>query len=682
MKMTLEATLNKQQRLEQQMSVLIDQNAKLIQAFNEQKSIVERFFATNCIGRIDRVAYGSIHIFIRFSKREQLDNFWQMYKTGLLKNELTRIILARDEDRAILNLKVSADEAEYERGIHHFSLERFPTDPTPQTPEHSGQDSFERNIFCDGKLLDAVQGTKLFDDSKTFVDMHLKRSPEETLAAFDAIDDPWIRDDQGIPRVLHDFVSEYFEEPGTEFEQWIPDDWKERPAFLSIIKDGTLRDWAGIVHSLWKKLGRKVISEISLNPEQYSLIYVDKPFIIPGERFREQYYWDTYWIIKGLLVSGMTQTVRGMLSNFVDLVKRFGFVPNGNRIYYTNRSQPPLLIPSVYEYYKATNDLDFVKDILPALEEEYKFWVTKRSVDVVKPGCDRTYKMCRYKVETDKPRPESYREDMETASCNKGTAAIYAHITSTAESGWNFSSRWCQEGCKTLLTFVCTTDILPVDLNSFLCLNEKLLAKFFDICGETTKRVHYHHAYLARRQAIQDIFWVEEAGAWFDFDLQTQSNRYQFYLSNITPLWIDSFDDTVKHDEGSNEVAEKVIAYLEKSDAFIFPGGVPTSQQNTGEQWDFPNAWPPLQDMLITALDSTSLPKAKELAFQIAQKWITTNWRVYQTEDFMFEKYDVEKQASGHGGEFTSSNQVGFGWTNGVVLSLLDKYGDRLKAET
>ncbi|XP_072021733.1 trehalase-like [Amphiura filiformis] len=202
----------------------------------------------------------------------------------------------------------------------------------------------------------------------------------------------------------------------------------------------------------------------------------------------------------------------------------------------------------------------------------------------------------------------------------------------------------------------------------------------FVFVGNETKRDHYHNAFLTRRQAIQDIFWVEEAGAWFDFDLQTQSNRNQFYLSNITPLWIDSFDDNVQHDEGNNEVVEKVIAYLEKSDAFNFPGGVPTSQQNTGEQWDFPNAWPPLQDMLITALDSSSLPKAKELAFLIAQKWITTNWRVYQNGEFMYEKYDVEKLACGRGGEYKV--QVGFGWTNGVVLSLLNKYGDRLKAES
>ncbi|XP_072021718.1 trehalase-like [Amphiura filiformis] len=321
-----------------------------------------------------------------------------------------------------------------------------------------------RKVFCDGQLLEAVQRAKLYDDCKTFVDMYLKRSPEETLTAFKALED------QSNPQVLDAFVSKYFEKPGDfergilsrEFEQWIPEDWEERPAFLPNIKDGTLRDWAGIMHSLWKKLGRKVRADVSRNQERYSLVYVKEPFIIPGERFREQYYWDTYWIIKGLLVSGMTQTVRGMLSNFVDLVKRFGFVPNGNRIYYTNRSQPPLLIPSVYEYYKATNDLDFVKEILPILEAEYKFWVTKRSVDVVKD--DRTYKMCRYKVETDKPRPESFREDVETASkCKEGSAAIYSNISSGAESGWDFSSRWCPQG-NTDLAFLCTTDIVSISI--------------------------------------------------------------------------------------------------------------------------------------------------------------------------------------------------------------------------
>ena len=106
------------------------------------------------------------------------------------------------------------------------------------------------------------------------------------------------------------------------------------------------------IHNRWKDLGRKVISDVKENPDKYSLIYMKKPFIVPGGRFREVYYWDSYWTILGLLVSGMEETVKGMLENFADLINKYGLIPNGNRVYYTKRSQPPLYIAMVEEYYK------------------------------------------------------------------------------------------------------------------------------------------------------------------------------------------------------------------------------------------------------------------------------------------------------------------------------------------
>jgi alpha,alpha-trehalase len=94
-------------------------------------------------------------------------------------------------------------------------------------------------------------------------------------------------------------------------------------------------------------LGRKCTSDVFNHPLRHSLIAMQHPFLVPGGRFRELYYWDTYWVIKGLLTSGMLSTATGMVSNLVDLVHRFGFVPNANRRYYLNRSQPPYLTQMV-----------------------------------------------------------------------------------------------------------------------------------------------------------------------------------------------------------------------------------------------------------------------------------------------------------------------------------------------
>ena len=63
----------------------------------------------------------------------------------------------------------------------------------------------------------------------------------------------------------------------------------------------------------------------------------------PGGRFAETYYWDSYWIVQGLLVCGMAETARGMVLNALHQVREHGLVPNGARVYYLNRSQPPLL---------------------------------------------------------------------------------------------------------------------------------------------------------------------------------------------------------------------------------------------------------------------------------------------------------------------------------------------------
>ncbi|XP_072049493.1 trehalase-like [Amphiura filiformis] len=526
-------------------------------------------------------------------------------------------------------------------------------------------------IFCEGPLLAAAQNTYIYNDSKTFVDLHLKGSPDDVLVAFAKVKDP---DDTAV---MSNFVKTHFDGPGTEFMEWIPRDWEQNPEFLSKIKDHTLREWAKDLNRLWKKLGRKIKPDVCDNQDRYTLIYLEQPFIIPGGRFREFYYWDSYWIMKGLLVCGMTTTVRGMLSNFAYLADKFGFIPNGNRIYYTIRSQPPFFIPSVYNYLKATDNFDFVRTLLPILEKEYMFWMTNRSVEVQKPGGDESFVLNRYDVNTDKPRPESFREDSdECPSCSKEEQArIYSNLAAGAESGWDFSSRWLKHNEKDLKN-IRTSQIVPVDLNSVLCLNEKILAELFKRDGDQSKADTYTKAHQRRIRAIQEIFWDDDVGVWLDFDLELSRNRNEFYPSNIMPMWAKCYST----DNGNAEIEGKVVKYLEKLGVLNYPGGIPTSLHDTDQQWDYPNAWPPLQEIVIQAFDSSSLPKAKEYAFKLAQNWTITNWKAYKKKGIMFEKYDVEKQGvPGHGGEYDTV--IGFGWTNGVILTLLEKYGDKLTSE-
>ncbi|PIK34518.1 hypothetical protein BSL78_28656, partial [Apostichopus japonicus] len=293
-------------------------------------------------------------------------------------------------------------------------------------------------IFCDGPVLEAVQLAELYEDSKTFVDMKLKESAETVLAAFEGLEDTTDK------ATMETFVADYFEGPNLEFETYEPTDWKENPLFLEKISDGTYKTWAKELHELWFTLGRKIKEDVNTNSELYSMIFVDDYFIVPGGRFREFFYWDTYWIIKGLLLSKCTTLSRGMLRNWGALIERYGKILNGNRVYFENRSQPPYFIPTVMEFYKSTEDRAFLAEMLPIMEQEYTFWMSERTVEVYDENTDANYTLNQYNVRMGMPRPESYREDRVTADglLEDDAAEVYAEIASACESGWDFSSRW------------------------------------------------------------------------------------------------------------------------------------------------------------------------------------------------------------------------------------------------
>ncbi|XP_034556589.1 trehalase [Notolabrus celidotus] len=529
----------------------------------------------------------------------------------------------------------------------------------------------DSEIYCRGPILHQVQNAKLYDDDKFFVDMKLKETPDIVSSAFRNLS---LEFPEGIlpPAELQKFLNMYFEKPGTEFETWTPPDWHEKPKFLGGIADLELRAWAEKIHLLWKSLGRKIHSSVKDQPELYSQIYTPHPVVVPGGRFRELYYWDSYWVINGLLLSEMTQTAYGMIQNFLYLVDRYGFVPNGGRIYYERRSQPPFLTLMVESYYQATKDKEFLRAALPTLEREYVFWMQNRSVAVRANGAE--YKLNRYHVEVGLPRPESYTDDLELAEglSDEGKEQLWMDLKAGAESGWDFTSRWYidSDGHNNgTLGSTRTSQIVPTDLNALLCLSEKTLASFHRILGDGDSAAQYEQAAARRLQAIEAVLWDAERGAWFDFNLVTNSKHFEFYPSNMAPVWAQCYSQPA--------MGEKAVQYLKRSGALQFPNGVPTSLRESGQQWDYPNAWPPLQHMLIHGLSQLPSEEAKQLASDLAQRWIKTNWLAYEKYDGMFEKYDVNGDGKpGGGGEYEV--QLGFGWTNGVALQLLDQYGATL----
>ncbi|XP_043337851.1 trehalase [Cervus canadensis] len=528
----------------------------------------------------------------------------------------------------------------------------------------------ESQIYCHGELLHQVQMAKLYQDDKQFVDMPLSLAPDQVLRRFRELAQAH---NLSIPRQeLQAFVQEHFRAVGQELQPWTPGDWRDSPQFLQKILDPKLRAWAGQLHQLWKKLGKKMKPEVLSHPEQFSLIYSRHPFIVPGGRFVEFYYWDSYWVMEGLLLSEMPQTVKGMLQNFLDLVQTYGHVPNGARVYYLQRSQPPLLTLMMDRYVAHTNDTAFLRDHIETLASELDFWSKNRSISVSSGG--KSYILNHYEVPYGGPRPESYSKDAELAATlpegNRDT--LLAELKAGAESGWDFSSRWLLGGPNlSSLSSIRTSKLVPVDLNAFLCQAEGLMSNFYSRLGNDSEAAKYRNLRAQRMAALKDVLWDEGKGAWFDYDLENDKKKLEFYPSNFAPLWAGCFSDS--------DDADKALKYLEDSRILTYQYGIPTSLQKTGQQWDFPNAWAPLQDLVIRGLAKSPSAKAQEVAFQLAQNWIRTNFDVYSKKSAMYEKYDISNGGQpGGGGEYEV--QEGFGWTNGVALMLLDRYGDRLSS--
>ncbi|NP_001075759.1 trehalase precursor [Oryctolagus cuniculus] len=529
----------------------------------------------------------------------------------------------------------------------------------------------ESQIYCHGELLHQVQMARLYPDDKQFVDMPLSTAPDQVLQSFAELAATY---NNTVPREqLEKFVQEHFQAVGQELESWTPGDWKESPQFLQKISDPKLRAWAEQLHLLWKKLGKKIKPEVLSQPERFSLIYSQHPFIVPGGRFVEFYYWDSYWVMEGLLLSEMAETVKGMLQNFLDLVTAYGHIPNGGRVYYLQRSQPPLLTLMMDRYVAHTGDLAFLRENIETLALELDFWAENRTISVSSGGNSHT--LNRYHVPYGGPRPESYSKDTELAhTLPEGSwETLWAELKAGAESGWDFSSRWLVGSPNPdSLGSIRTSKLVPVDLNAFLCQAEELLSGFYSRLGNESQATKYRNLRAQRIAALTALLWDEDKGAWFDYDLENQKKNHEFYPSNLTPLWAGCFSDPA--------IADKALQYLQDSQILNHRHGIPTSLQNTGQQWDFPNAWAPLQDLVIRGLAKSPSARTQEVAFQLAQNWIRTNFDVYSQRSAMYEKYDISNAQPGGGGEYEV--QEGFGWTNGVALMLLDRYGDRLSSGT
>ena len=183
------------------------------------------------------------------------------------------------------------------------------------------------SVYCEGNILKYVQLAGIYNDSKTFVDMPMIYEPEQTIATFNQIPDPTNKN------ALVSFLNTYFLPAGSDLVTWIPTDFNSQPEILNSMPDDyPYKLWTSDLNQLWKLLGRNISQSVVDNPEKHSFVPRRHPMIVPGGRFRESYYWDSYWIIRGLLVCNMNESAYHVISNLLDDIENFDFVPNGGRV--------------------------------------------------------------------------------------------------------------------------------------------------------------------------------------------------------------------------------------------------------------------------------------------------------------------------------------------------------------
>jgi alpha,alpha-trehalase len=482
-----------------------------------------------------------------------------------------------------------------------------------------------------GKLFEEVQLKKIFPDNKTFVDAVPKATPDVILKKYNQ---QRAKDSNSFD--LKTFVTQNFNLPVTP---------------VVTVKEGL--SLKAHLESLWGSLVRSA----DIKQPYSSLLPLPKSYIVPGGRFREIYYWDSYFTMQGLAASNRYDLIENMLDNFKSLIDDYGHIPNGNRTYYLSRSQPPYFALMVDLLYQKKGDVVF-KKYFSALQKEYKWWmdganelkagVAKRRVVKLPDGSI----LNRDWDDKQAPREESYVQDVTTANEYKGTDdLVYTHLRAGAESGWDFSSRWFSDTLH--LETIETTNLIPVDLNCLLYAYETILSKAATINGAAKKAGEFKQYSEKRKAAILKYCWNNENEFFFDYDFKQKHTTNKWSIAGATPLFVSI---------ATEEQAAAVKKAVEEN--FLKDGGVVTTIYHTGQQWDAPNGWAPLQFITVQGLTNY---KYNDLARIIAERWMAVNERVFSTTGKMLEKYNVENiHLESGGGEYPT--QDGFGWSNGVYL--------------
>lgn len=393
------------------------------------------------------------------------------------------------------------------------------------------------------------------------------------------------------------------------------------------------------------RAAREYITNYWVNLERYhpkddeSLLGLPKPYLVPAFEeghefdFNEMYYWDSYFMIQGMLDEKHKELVVGMLDNLLSLQKRFRIIPNASRTYLMGRSQPPFLTSFIFDVYDAyhLSDKGLKEAIEIAKDEYHTVWMgtAKPNARLVYQGLSRYYDI-------------NYLNDL-----------------AEAESGWDMTPRF---GRKAL-------NYVPVDLNALLYKYETDFARAARIFDDKREAAKWEVAAKHRKEAMDRLMWSNLRGLYYDYNFAKEKRGSVASLAGFYPMWAGMVDE---------KQAKQMVKALRRFEAKggltttdtqplnqLVPGMMPT-------QWAYPNGWAPLHYIVIQGLERYGYHDEAE---RIARKWIKTNLDWFNRHQVFLEKYNVvQPDKPPIKGVYPS--QTGFGWTNAVFERLCQEYLD------
>jgi alpha,alpha-trehalase len=405
------------------------------------------------------------------------------------------------------------------------------------------------------------------------------------------------------------------------------------------------------------------------------LLYLPRPYVVPGGRFNEMYGWDSFFIQMGLLRDGELALAKDMADNFLYEIQEYGKILNANRTYYLTRSQPPFLTEMLLATYHHTQDRKWLADSVPAIEKYYRYWTSEphltpetrlsRYYDLGEgPASEVTSSELDQKGRTDYDLVRQYfrthritdydPSQYYDSAQDRLTELFYKGDRSMRESGFDPSNRFGPF----------SVDIIhynPVCLNSLLYVMETQSAGIMDVLNRSKEAAKWRERAQERAETLNRLMWDPAHGLYFDYDFAHKRVRQYAFLTTFYPLWAGI---------ASADQASRVVRNLS---VFEAAGGLQTSTHHSGDQWDAPYGWAPLQWIAVEGLRRYGY---RQEADRISKRFLKLVLQDYEKHGTIVEKYDVVHLRSdlGQGILFGyHSNEAGFGWTNAVFTALLDE---------